>query len=364
MIDIEPLVHGSAEIINCDDDYIFLSRFTARQLEAYQKTPAYTVCSTQTAGIRLSFMTDGDELRFLCRLPPRFNVIKALVSSAPSFIAGLRNGSNFKQNRGIRRNWITYSLKSAINMNVFELQIDGEHICLTRANNGEMVFTFDNPDRGMRRVDLYFPILEGALIKDFEVNGQIEPVARPASRLLCLGDSITHGCLATYPSNTYVNLIAKGLQSDTINQGVAGCTHLAMHLDGIENIPVPDLITIAYGTNDWFSMPSAEDIHQNIHDYYERLNQAFPGRPMVAISPIWRADMDEIRPGGKFEDIRKIIEEETSDWPNVSVIEGLTVSPHDGAFFGDEYLHPNDEGFAWIAEKLIPLLKAIQFCSD
>jgi hypothetical protein len=26
--------------------------------------------------VRLSFMTDGDELRFLCRLPPRTNVIK------------------------------------------------------------------------------------------------------------------------------------------------------------------------------------------------------------------------------------------------------------------------------------------------
>ena len=358
-MNVKPLVHGSAEIISCDDDYLFISRFTARQLEAYEKTPAYTVCSTHTAGIRLSFMTDGDELRFLCRLPPRINVIKFLVSSAPAFLAGLRNGSEYKHNRGIRRSWIADGLKSAINMNVFELLVDGKHISLNRAGNSEMVIPFNNPEHIKRRVDLYFPILEGALIKDFEVNGLVEPVARPTPRLLCLGDSITHGCLALYPSQTYVNRIAEGLMMDTINQGVAGCSHMAMHLDGIENIPAPDLITIAYGTNDWFSTPTFEDIRQNIHDYYEHLNNAFPGKPMVAISPIWRADMDEIRPCGEFEGIRKIIEEETSDWPNMSVIDGLSISPHDSAYFGDEYLHPNDEGFAFMAEKLLPLLNVL-----
>lgn len=359
MIEVQALARGCAEIITCDDEFLFLSRFTARQLEEYQKTPAYTVCSTHTAGVRLSFLTDGDELRFLCRLPPRINVVKFLVSSAPSFLAALRNGSDFKKNRWIRRNWITYSLKSAINMNVFELQVDGEHVGLFRAVNGPMAFTFDNPDRALRRVDLYFPVLEGAMIKDLEINGRVEPVARPLTRLLCLGDSITHGCLATCPSKTYVNRLAEGLAMDTINQGVAGCTHLPLHLTGIESIPKPDLITVAYGTNDWFSIPDYEDIRQNIHDYYERLNNAFPGCPMVAISPIWRADMDEIRPCGEFEGIRKIIEEETADWPNMSVIDGLTISPADSAYFGDEYLHPNDAGFAWMAERLIPLLKVL-----
>jgi hypothetical protein len=58
------------------------------------------------------------------------------------------------------------------------------------------------------------------------------------------GDSITQGCLAIYPSRTYVNQVAEALPMDTINQGVAGCTHIAAHLDGIETIPVPDLITL------------------------------------------------------------------------------------------------------------------------
>jgi len=359
MIDLKQVAHGYSEIIACEDDYLFLSRFTTRQLEAYELTPAYTVCSTHTAGVRLSFMTDGDELKFLCRLPPRTNVIKALVSSAPSFLTGMLNGSDFKKNRSLRRNWISYSIKSAINLNVFELKVDGEHRSLTRAVNGEIAITFANPHRLMRRIDLYFPILEGAWIKDLAVNGQVEPIQPLERRLLCLGDSITQGCLAIYPSRTYVNQIAEALPMDTINQGVAGCTHIAAHLNGIEAIPAPDLITIAYGTNDWFSMPSAEDIRQNIHDYYERLNLAFPNVPTIVISPIWRADMDEMRPGGEFTGIRKMIEEETSDWPNMSVIDGLTVSPHDSAYFGDEYLHPNDEGFTWMAEKLIPLLNVL-----
>jgi hypothetical protein len=51
------------------------------------------------------------------------------------------NGSDFKKNRSLRRNWITYSIKSAINLNVFELKVDCEHRSLTRAVNGEIMIT-------------------------------------------------------------------------------------------------------------------------------------------------------------------------------------------------------------------------------
>ena len=191
MDNLQLLARGFADLIPDADDYVLISRFSARQLEAYKTTPAYTACSTHTAGIRLTFRTDGDELRFKCKLPPRLNVIKALVSSTPTVLAQLLNnsGSAYQQNRGIKRTWISYSIQSAVKLNVFELLLDGESISLTRAVNGEIVIPFENPDHKMCRVDLYFPILEGALIKDFSVNGTVEPIFEQKQRLLCLGDS-------------------------------------------------------------------------------------------------------------------------------------------------------------------------------
>ena len=361
MDDLKLLARGFADMIPDADDYVLISRFSARQLAAFKTTPAYTACSTHTAGVRLTFRTDGDELRFKCKLPPRLNVIKALVSSTPTLLAQLLNGSGsaYQQNRGIKRTWISYSIQSAIKLNVFELVLDGVSVSLTRAVNGEIVIPFDNPDHKMCRVDLYFPILEGALIKDFTVNGAVEPAIEQKQRLLCLGDSITHGCLAFHPSRTYVNLVAESLGVEVINQGVAGCTHMPLHLDGLEDIPEPDLITIAYGTNDWNSLPTFEEIRQNIAMYYARVNAVFPGKPIKVITPIWRADMDESRPCGEFTGVRAIITEEASVWPNMTVIDGLDMTPHDSAYYEDSYLHPNEQGFAFMAEKLLPLLNVL-----
>lgn len=354
---LQTIARGFAAAIIVQDDYLFLSRFTARQLEAYSQTPAFTVSSTHSSGVRLSFQTDGDTISFQCRMPPRVNVLKALVSSTPALIADMQNGT-YSKRRGLRRAWLSNSLLSAIKMNTFELVADGKSVSLTRAINGLVEIRFENSDNQLRHVELYFPLLEGAYIKDFEVNGSVIPISDSRPRLLCLGDSITHGCFAEHPSRTYVNLLAESLNMQAINQGVAGCTHMPSHLEGIEDLQKPDLITVAYGTNDWTTVPTLTEIQSNISTYYARLTQAFPGTPIVAITPFWRADMDLIRLCGDFFDIHAIISQEAAAWQQISVINGLDVSPHDPEFFDDAYLHPNELGFAWIARELAKQLQS------
>ena len=194
------------------------------------------------------------------------------------------------------------------------------------------------------------------MIKDFTVSGDVEPIGEIRPRLLFLGDSITQGCLSAHPAQTYVNLLAETLGFEAINQGIANCWHLSEHLTGIGEMSEPHLITIAYGTNDWSTLPTLAAIRENIRAYYRRLNDAFPGKPIFAISPIWRADMDETRACGSFDQIKLIIEGEAAVWPNMTVIDGLSISPDHSAFYSDLYLHPNEAGFAIMSQRLAEII--------
>lgn len=356
LTDLGSLAYGHAVCLTDNDGWTTLLRFTARQLTAYEKTPQFTAFSRQTAGIGLRFLTDGDEIRFFCRLAPRIDLIKAFASTTPEWIAQIKNGReravSYNHDRVVKRIWLRNSVRSAISMNVFELLIDGRSVALVKAIKGEIIITFDNPDRKTHQVDLLFPLLEGVAIKDFSVSGTVEQLIESRPRMLCLGDSITQGCLAAHPAQTYVRQLADRLNYEAINQGIAGCRYLPEHLAGIEDIPEPRLITVAYGTNDWDSLLTRSEIQANIRAYYQQLHDKFPGKPIYVITPIWRADMNEPRPSGDFSVIRRIIEAEAAQWQNMSVIDGLSISPHEEAFFGDIYLHPNDRGFTYIADNL------------
>lgn len=175
MTDLKPFAYGYVDCQTDDDGWVTLSRFTPRQLEAYEKTPQFTAVSQQSAGIGLSFITNGNEIRFFCKLTPRIELVKAFAAMTPGLIEQLRSsngdGVNYKHNRGVKRMWLRNSIRSVIGMNVFELLIDGKSIALVKAIKGEIVISFDNPDNQPHHIDLLFPLLEGVIIKDFTVNG-------------------------------------------------------------------------------------------------------------------------------------------------------------------------------------------------
>lgn len=69
------------------------------------------------------------------------------------------------------------------------------------------------------------------------------------------------------------------------------------------------------------------------------------------MTPLWRADMDEVREVGSFETIRKTIADIATSL-QMKVIDGFELVPHEPKWFADEILHPNDEGFRLYAENL------------
>ena len=118
----------------------------------------------------------------------------------------------------------------------------------------------------------------------------------------------------------------------------------------------PELITVAYGTNDW-SIRTVEEFKLACADFYRNLTHNYPNTKIIAITPIWRNDMYEERPFGDFLNVEPCIRECTKVFPNVKVISGYDLVPHDEMYFADRRLHPNDIGFEHYFSNLIKMIQ-------
>ena len=172
-------------------------------------------------------------------------------------------------------------------------------------------------------------------------------------KMICFGDSITQGYDATYTSNSYASKIAVNFDAEIRNKGIGGEIFrpelASLKDDGFE----PDIITVAYGTNDWATEVSKEDFISRINKFFEALTQSYPNAKIFTIAPIWRADWKESHSLGEFSNVKSELLKVSNKYSNVILIDGFDFVPQQCELFSDMYLHPNDEGFLYYAYKLI-----------
>lgn len=184
----------------------------------------------------------------------------------------------------------------------------------------------------------------------------IVPIEK-SCKIIFFGDSITHGYDAEYTSNSYASRIALSLNAEARNKGIGGEMFRAelakIKDDGFE----PNIITVAYGTNDWFLNVSRPDFCNETDGFFSALINNYPKAKIFAIAPIWRTDFQDEHPIGKFSDVRDILLKLSEKYPRINVIDGFDFVPHDCELFSDRSLHPNDEGFSYYANSLEERIK-------
>jgi lysophospholipase L1-like esterase len=185
-------------------------------------------------------------------------------------------------------------------------------------------------------------------------GASIVPVI-PKHKLLCFGDSITHGYDTRHPSCWHAACLADFLDAQEYNKAIGGDKYFPELAKTRENF-VPDYILVAYGTNDWSCHPRdfAEDC---CREFYKNICANYPDSKVFALTPIWRADLDMKTGFGSFFDVEKVIREAVKDLKNVTVISGFDLVPHDAELYADLRLHPNDEGFAHYFNNLSSQIK-------
>ncbi|MBP8989299.1 MAG: SGNH/GDSL hydrolase family protein [Clostridia bacterium] len=335
-----------------EDGYVSLFRFSENQMNYYAENSFFHLMSLCSSGVCLYFGTDGNQVTLDCRTADLSR--KMLVQIREEMSLGeilQRFGETvIKVNQARSRLDIVQH---------FDLYQDDHYCRAVRTGNNEINLKLDNPEHQNVIVKIWLPLFKTLSIRSLASDGAIWPVESGRPRLLALGDSITQGFVAGKPSLSYVTQLAELLEVDAINQGIGNITHEAGILTDWENLPCPDLVISAYGTNDWHSGKDMTEIELAMRAYYERLFSVFSEVPIYILTPIWRDDFREAKSCGSFSEltecIRTIVRE--SGREKTWLMDGLSVSPHNPACYSDGWLHPNVTGFSYMASRLYRIMK-------
>jgi lysophospholipase L1-like esterase len=189
-------------------------------------------------------------------------------------------------------------------------------------------------------------------------GGPAQTPAPGATIAAFYGDSYTRGTGATSPDRRWSTIICAERGWYEFNPSVDGLGFvnnrgLAVGDDLVDQIvdhdPAPDVVIVTMGLNDNFSMPHrAVEIEAAIGADLARLREELPDARLVVVEPFWYTD-------DRPESVEQII-----DW--VADAAARVGADHiDGAsrwleghpeWMADDVIHPNDEGYAEIAEHM------------
>lgn len=320
---IKNITFGAVSVYE-DNGYILFDRFTEKQKECYKN---YRTISLQgkvkaTAGVRFSFVSDTKFLKF-------------------SYILDYASSRDFAY---------------------FDILVNGElvaHIGKEKIDNSEKVLEVSF-EKGEKHIEVYFPWSMKTTIRNLEISDGASLKGKNRSKtMIAYGDSITHGYDAFYPSNAYVSKLAKYFDADLFNKAIGGDTFFPELLNCKDTF-IPDIVTVAYGTNDWLKCDTGEFVF-NTKTFFELLYDNYKSSKIYVITPIWKmAEEDGTKPtvDMSFAELRLFIKNTAKEYENITVIDGENLIPHSAKYYADaKVLHPNDDGFKYYSENLIKEIK-------
>ncbi len=209
------------------------------------------------------------------------------------------------------------------------------------------------------KITIYLPYMCDAVISNLHL-GDYTPVDKSGcKKYLALGDSITQGMLSELTSITYTSILEREWDAQLLNHGVGGYVYNADSLD--ENLAFdPDIVTVAYGTNDYTRIESINTIEENVHAYYKKLKAIYPDKEIYIITPIWRGNLDSEEAIQKMRQIRKVITRKAEEY-GFAVINGTKLVPHVYEAYIDKGLHPNAFGFEEMAKNIMKAIKEADY---
>ena len=290
------------------EDGVHFHKCTKKQIEAwYRLQPVLGERAEATTGIRLDFYTNSKELRFAA------------------------NGGKFELsiNNLLRCRYI-------VGTDAFPA---GQEIACPLCD------PLGNPLEEAR-VTLYFPSHNAGVLQSVSVDdgAYLRPVEYDC-RLLMIGDSITQGWDSTYDSFSYANCLSRSLNANSVIQGIGGAMY---HETTLDELPFdPDIVTVAYGTNDYNKFDTYQRLSGHVTKYLDGIKEMYGDKKIFVLSPIWRGKVGT--PMGSFEGCREIIINEAEKRGMIH-IDGLAMVPPIPELFSDGWLHPNALGYGFYAE--------------
>ena len=314
---IKKIVRGAA-LVEEGDGKISFFRFTKEQQELYYAScKDFYMKSFATAGISLEFNTDSNSMRLAVSV-----------------------------SRGSSRTYFTHSV--LIDGKPFD-ELSGD---IGEGENVPFKKTFSLPE-GVKKVRIQFPWSVASSLVALELDdGAMAVPVHKKRKILMFGDSITQGYDASRPELTYAVRLADFLSAEAINKGIAG-EQFYGRLATLNDDFTPDLITVAYGTNDW-RHGTKERFLRECTAFFKNLRETYPDTKIIALTPLWRVDIEnEQAIGEPLSYVTKFIKQVVRETPNAVSIDCINLIPHRPKHYQTDGVHPIDSGFENYANNLI-----------
>ncbi len=189
-------------------------------------------------------------------------------------------------------------------------------------------------------------------IKNLDIEGDAMP--KKEKTIFSFGDSITQGYCTNEPAHTYPMKLSRTLDAEVYNFGISGFYMEKGILNDIELLPKPDMITLAYGTNDW---SYERDYREGLEHIFKELNIKYADTPIFIWLPIIRGDGKNKLKFGTLEDVREDIRNEARKYSNFILLEDGMKMDLDSDFM-DDLTHPNAKGMRALGELIAAEIKA------
>ncbi len=320
---IKSITHGAARIEHTDGKMKFY-RFTDEQQEVYKLSgnDDFYNKTFAAAGIRFEFITNSTSL-----------TLKADVSQS----SRRTKFSHDVYANGEHRLSVSSDLAS-----VADRRMTVEGTCALGS--------------GKKLVSVYLPWSTCSELISLELdNGSSLTPVTHSRKMLCFGDSITQGYFADNSALSYANILADKLDAEVINKGIGG-EIFRPALAKCADTFTPDIITVAYGTNDWFNRPK-DAFDRDCEQFYKNLSTLYPTSKIFALAPIWRGDRTGSTCVGEFSYVAQKIKCAVDSIFNVTFIDCFEFVPALPEMFSPDMLHPCDLGFEHYAKNLLETMK-------
>lgn len=229
-------------------------------------------------------------------------------------------------------------------------------------NAGLWVTLPAGPGRSWHDYELILPYGDALDVLGVEVAAEAAwapAPPRPATRYVAFGDSVTHGFTATDVTKTYAFQVAERNGWQLINLGIGG--RGTSGADGAFLAGVnADVISVLIGVNDWQGGAALGTFRTHYARLVADLRRGHPAVPVFLITPLWvPPTWSPAAARYPLEQYRSVIREVAAAAadPLLTVIEGPALITHDAACFDAIAVHPNDAGFALMAERLASAMR-------
>jgi len=175
-------------------------------------------------------------------------------------------------------------------------------------------------------------------------------------KVLFYGSSITQGACASRPGLAYTNMLGMRLGVDFVNLGFSGSAFGELKMAEYISKLNPDILVMDYDNN----APTAEFLKDTHEKFYLHYRKFCPNTPIIMITAPSFYFSSAIDWPGRREVIKKTYDNAvTSGDKNVYYIDGEELWGENWDLCSVDGLHPNDIGFAKMADRIEKTLKKL-----